>query len=150
MYVMYPTQEVYDAYPNEFALLDLICEFSPQHMLKYASDKKNIDMVMKFDYHKYSNWSLVVRKLKTTLVKKDDPNQDDSPKLYELRKNWPLIPEFPDCKANSLFSKFQFEVAACMFRDQAKRYMAYMFYFQQVLKDENAICTLDSSTLSDV
>ncbi|QRW06065.1 Retrovirus-related Pol polyprotein from transposon [Ceratobasidium sp. AG-Ba] len=91
-----------DSWRSTLNKLDACCEFKPTH-------KTAIDGEVK----------ILISALFPT---------DGAPKVRELRAQLPPLPEFPDLEPNSLFTKFQFELAMVMFRDEVERYIAHVCY----------------------
>ena len=57
----------------------------------------------------------------------------DTQTLKEMHEEWPGVPEFPDSSPNTLYSKFQWEVAACIYRDAIEHFLIYTFSYQLTL-----------------
>ena len=73
-----------------------------------------IAMVMKYDPDLHNALQVLLRALRSKATK--DTKKDTS-HLKELRDMWPVVPDFPGTSANAYYSKFQWEVATCLYRD---------------------------------
>ena len=146
----YPKQTAYDTYKTEFALLDDCIEFKPTHMLKNNAENRgeNICMVVKYNHTKHTALRTVLKKLKNQIVKID--KKTDSSLLKDLRISWPGVPEFPDSSPNALYSKYQWEVATCIYRDVIERFLAYTFNYQKTAAGKQEEIDLVGSAMNDV
>src|SRR5256714_13616504 len=60
-------------------------------------------------------------------------NKKDNSFKKELRDMWPVVPDFPGASANAYYSKFQWEVATCMYHDIIKRFLTFTVMYQKTV-----------------
>src|SRR6266516_3666260 len=87
-------------------------------------------MVMKYNPNSHNALRVLLRALRSKATK--DNKKDDS-FLKELRDMWPIVPDFPGASANAYYSKFQWEVATCIYRDIVERFLTFTVMYQKTL-----------------
>src|SRR3989440_5833300 len=50
---------------------------------------------------------------------------------------WPVVPDFPGASANAYYSKFQWEVATCMYRDIVERFLTFTVMYQKTVNKKS-------------
>lgn len=120
-----------DTWRKTIEKLDICCEFKPTHKTEIDGEVK---ILMYIEHKPFYNLKADLRSFKSALFP-----IDSAPKVLELRSQLPSIPQFPDLEPNSLFTKFQFELAMVMFRDEVERWIAHVCYvnkFKEALGKE--------------
>src|SRR5256714_9841152 len=132
----YPSKAIYDACANEFTTLNNCTEWTPSHLLAKNADDggDTIAMVMKYNPDSHNALRTLLRALRSK-VSKD--NKKDTPFLKDLRKIWPVIPDFPGASANAYYSKFQWEVATCLYRDIVERFLTFTIMYQKTVNKKS-------------
>src|SRR4051812_5296551 len=128
----YPSKAIYDACKNEFIALDSCIEWRPTHLLKKNADEggDTIAMVMKYDPDSHNALRVLLRALRSKAIK---DNKKDNSFLKDLRDIWPVVPDFHGASANAYYSKFQWEVATCMYRDIVERFLTFTVMYQKTV-----------------
>src|SRR6266487_3019223 len=132
----YPSQSIYDACKNEFIALDNCIEWSPTHMLAKNAEEggDTIAMVMKYNPDQHNTLRVLLRALRSKASK---DNKKDTSFLKDLRNMWPVVPDFPGASANAYYSKFQWEVATCMYRDIVERFLTFTVMYQKTVNKKS-------------
>src|SRR6266496_5401382 len=132
----YPSQAIYDACKNEFIALDNCLEWSPTHLLAKNAEEggDTIAMVMKYNPDHHNDLRVLLRALR---IKATKDNKKDTSFLKDLRNMWPVVPDFPGTSANAYYSKFQWEVATCMYRDIVERFLMFTVMYQKTINKKS-------------
>src|SRR3954451_7529071 len=87
-------------------------------------------MVMKYNPDSHNALRVLLRALR---IKATKDNKKDTSFLKDLRNMWPVVPDFPGASANAYYSKFQWEVATCMYRDIVERFLTFTVMYQKTV-----------------
>src|SRR6266498_5557627 len=132
----YPSQAIYDACKNEFIALDNCLEWSPTHLLAKNAEEggDTIAMVMKYNPDSHNALRVLLRALRLIATK---DNKKDTSFLKDLTNMWPVVPDFPGASANAYYSKFQWEVATCMYCDIVERFLTFTVMYQKMVNKKS-------------
>src|SRR6266516_3896315 len=145
----YPSQAIYDACKNEFIALDNCIEWSPTHLLAKNAEEggDTIGMVMKYHPDPHNALRALLRALRSKAIK---DNKKDTSFLKDLRNMWPVVPDFPGASANAYYSKFQWELATCIYRDIVERFLMFMVMYQKTVNETTKEFDGIGSTMEEV
>src|SRR6059058_2045197 len=121
----YPSKAIYDACKNEFIALDSCIEWSPTHLLAKNADKggDTIAMVMKYNPDSHNALPMLLRALRSKAIK--DTKKDNS-------------------------SKFQWEVATCIYRNIVERFLTFTVMYQKTVNKKTEEFDSIGSTMEEV
>jgi hypothetical protein len=123
---VYPTAVSEKYWEGALKQLDICCQFKPTH--KLTVEGKTV-IVSSLELKPYRNVTSELRSLKGVLMNKTPDSNLSSEELEEMRNLCPQLPLFPDLDGNSYFSKFQFELATVLYRDEVERFLGYMHIY---------------------
>src|SRR2546423_2710839 len=105
-------------------------EWSPTHLLAKDAEEggDTIAMVMKYNSDSHNALRVLLRALRSKAIK---DNKKDTSFLQDLGIMWPVVPDLPGASANAYYSKFQWEVATCMYRDIVERFLTFTVLYQK-------------------
>src|SRR5256714_8926533 len=107
-------------------------EWSPTHLLAKDAEEggDTIAMVMKYNSDSHNALRVLLRALRSKAIK---DNKKDTSFLKDLRNIWPVVPDFPGALANAYYSKFQWEVATCLYHDIIERFLTFTVMYQKTV-----------------
>jgi hypothetical protein len=104
-------------------------------------------IVSSLELKPYRNDTSELHSLKGVLLNKTPDTDLSSAELEEMCNHCPQLPLFPDLDSISYFSKFQFELATVLHRDEVEHFIGYMHVYalEAGLKGFDAPATSDFS-----